>query len=71
MRKLSKRNPFKLSTATLMLTAAITSSAFGDTGSLNVTVTDPAGNPIPGVMVQANTPESLTRKSASPITRAK
>ena len=54
---------FRLKAASVLLAAAISSQAFADTGGLRVVVTDAAGNPVVGAMVQASTSESLTSKS--------
>ena len=54
---------FRLKAATVLLAAAISSQVFADTGGLRVVVTDAAGNPVAGAMVQASTPDSLTSKS--------
>lgn len=54
---------FRLKAASVFFAVAISSQAFADTGGLRVVVTDAAGNPVVGAMVQASTPESLTQKS--------
>lgn len=47
--------------ATISL-ATYCGAAFADTGSLRITVTDAAGNPVAGAEVDVHTPESLTTK---------
>jgi hypothetical protein len=51
-----------LSIAALLLSAAF-STAFADTGGLQVKVTDATGNPIAGAAVSASTIDSLSKKS--------
>ncbi len=63
MQKIQTPARFRLKAASVLLAAAISSQAFADTGGLRVVVTDAAGNPVAGAMVQASTPESLTQKS--------
>ncbi|PCH62984.1 MAG: TonB-dependent receptor [SAR86 cluster bacterium] len=58
-----KSGGFKLSATALLLSAAISSTAFGDTGSLSIRVTDESGNPVVGASVRAQTLHSLTIKS--------
>jgi hypothetical protein len=65
MQNPKKAGSFKLSAATLLLTAAISTSAFGDTGGLRVRLVDSSGNPVAGATVTAQTPESLTVKSGT------
>lgn len=48
----------------VLLAATIDSQVFADTGGLRIVVTDDAGKPVAGAMVQASTPESLTSRSA-------
>lgn len=55
---------FKRSMATLLLTAAISTTALAqDTGGLRVRLIDSSGNPVVGAMVNAETPDSLTSRS--------
>lgn len=56
---------FTLSAASLLLSAAISTSAFADTGGLRVRLVDSAGNPVAGATVSAATPESLTSKTGT------
>jgi hypothetical protein len=51
-----------LSIAALLLSAAF-STAFADTGGLQVKVTDASGNPVAGAAVSASTVDSLSKKS--------
>jgi hypothetical protein len=53
----------RLSAATLLLSAALSSTAFADTGALRVKVTDSDGHPVAGATVSASTVESLTARS--------
>lgn len=63
---INKRMPkrFKRSMATLLLSAAISSTAFAqDTGSLRVRLVDASGNPVAGATVNASTSESLQSRT--------
>ncbi|VUD51754.1 hypothetical protein TDB9533_01491 [Thalassocella blandensis] len=42
--------------------AVVSVAAFADTGALKVTVTDKNGSPLTGITVEAETPESLTKR---------
>jgi hypothetical protein len=54
-----------LSAAALLLSVVLSSTAFADTGGLQVTVNDADGNPISGASISASTPDSLTTKSGT------
>jgi len=55
----------KLTAAALLLSVAFSSTAFADTGGLQVRVTDADGNPVAGASIHASTSESLTTKSGT------
>jgi len=63
--KIAKGTLLRRSIATAMLSAALTSTAFGHTGGLRVRITDASGNPVSGATVTAETSESLTSKSGT------
>ena len=55
----------KLTAAALLLSVAFSSTAFADTGGLQVRVTDADGNPVAGASIHASTSDSLTTKSGT------
>ena len=61
----SIRGRLQLTAAALLLSVAFSSTAFADTGGLQVIVTDADGNPVAGASIHASTSESLTTKSGT------
>jgi hypothetical protein len=52
-----------LAASTLFVCAALSSTAFADTGALRVNISDAEGNPVVGAVVTASSPDSLLSKS--------
>jgi hypothetical protein len=61
----SIRGRLQLTAAALLFSVAFSSTAFADTGGLQVRVTDADGNPVAGASIHASTSESLTTKSGT------